>query len=57
MYVLMYMHMYMINIYLNKFGNFNEAAYIYIILIFFWTVHHSIDLFHLPTLMHNYFIH
>jgi len=23
----------------------------------FLTVHHSIDLFHLPTLMHNSFIH
>jgi len=23
----------------------------------FMTVHHNIDLFHLPTLMHNYFIH
>jgi len=27
------------------------------LLMFFLTVHHSIDLFHLPTLMHNYFIH
>jgi len=26
-------------------------------LMFFSTVHHSIDLFHLPTLMHNSFIH
>ena len=25
--------------------------------MFFLTVHHSIDLFHLPTLMHNSFIH
>ena len=23
----------------------------------FLTVHHSIDLFHLPNLMHNFFIH
>jgi len=28
-----------------------------LILTFFLTVHHSIDLFHLPTLMHNSFIH
>jgi len=27
------------------------------ILMFFLTVHHSINLFHLPTLMHNSFIH
>jgi len=27
------------------------------ILMFFLTVHHSIDLFHLRTLMHNSFIH
>ena len=25
--------------------------------MFFLSVHHSIDLFHLPTLMHNSFIH
>jgi len=27
------------------------------ILMFFLTVRHSIDLFHLPTLVHNSFIH
>ena len=28
MYVCTYLHMYMINIYLNKFGDFNEIPYI-----------------------------
>jgi len=39
-----------------------KAVMLYVILLldlmfFFSTVHHSIDLFHLPTLMHNSFIY
>ena len=36
---------------------FSKIEYIHTNFDVFLTVHHSIDLFHLPTLMHNSFIH
>ena len=35
----------------------NTGGKLYVRTFFFSTVHHRIDLFHLPTLTHNYFIH
>ena len=35
----------------------NNIKTTYVIFLCFLTVHHSMDLFHLPTLTHNTFIH